>query len=103
MLGSVNVFEAARPSRKICARLFGDVCGVVVQNDADLRRFGIVGIEVFEQEDELGASVTSFHPSQDVPVAKVERSDDRKRAQPFVFVVPRDRFVFVGNRGEVVA
>jgi hypothetical protein len=83
----MNILEAIGARGQIGPRLLGDMGRMVVEDDSDDGLFGVVGIEVLEQEDELTTAVASFDSGDDVPGVQVQGSDDGGCPHPFILMI----------------
>ena len=59
--------EALRRALQVAPRFFGDVCGVVVQHQADFVVLRIGGVEFLQEGDEIGAFVRVTDGFNDSP------------------------------------
>ena len=75
-----------RPAGKPCLDLGGFVGGVVVHDDMDIKPFGNLSIDLFEEVQELGRPVTLVAFADDEPRGDVERGEQRGRTVPHIAV-----------------
>src|SRR5579863_583524 len=75
-----------RSAGKPCLDLGGFVGGVVVHDDMDIKPFGNLSIDLFEEVQELGRPVTLVAFADDEPRGDVERGEQRSRTVPHIAV-----------------
>src|SRR5437867_7463496 len=78
VLGRVNITKAVGSGCQVGTRLLGDVSRMIIQNNPDRHPGRIIGVQVFEQRDELPAAMSLLYPRYHVPVLQIQRSQDRK-------------------------
>src|ERR1019366_7702273 len=90
VLGCEYVLESVRIYCQKGSRFFGDVLGMVVQDDPDRAIRRVPGIEVRQESFEFYAAMTAFDPCSDVAVMKIQSRQNRTGAQAFVFMIAAD-------------
>src|ERR1700692_1193853 len=71
--------EALWHGLQVTPRLFGDVCGVVVQHQTDFMALRIGTIEFLQKGDEVGAFVRIAYGLNDSPAVQIQASQQRYR------------------------
>ena len=101
VLGSQDVLKTVGARGEKRPRLFGNVCGMIVQDYADgaLRR--IPRVEVGQQADEFHAAVTILHARRDVAILEIQCRQYRTRAQPLILMIPADLPILARHRRQI--
>ncbi len=63
-----HILEAVGSGCQERPRLFRDMRGMIVENDPDRALRRIIGVQIFEQSDELATPVTALNPPNDMAV-----------------------------------
>src|ERR1017187_2435939 len=87
MRGCQDVLKTVGVCGEKCLRLFGNVRGMIVQDDSDGAFRRIPRVEIGQQADEFDAAVTVLHACRDVPVLEIQRCQYGNRTEPLVCVV----------------
>src|SRR6185312_9794159 len=91
VLGREGEFEAARRSvGEPGFRLFGDVCGMIVEDQTDRRISWIGGIDQLEKRDELAAAVAVLDQGMDLAGDKVDAGQQADRTVALVLKLARE-------------
>src|SRR5580698_8024460 len=87
MLRRQNILKAVGTRGQKRLGFFGNMGGMIVQDDSDSAFRGIPRVEVAQQANEFNTAVAILHPRRDVAVLEIQRRQYRARAQPLVLVV----------------
>ena len=88
MRGSENVPESVGVFAQIPAGLFGEMGGVVVQDDSDDAFRRIVRVQFPKQGNKFDAAMTRLDSCDHMSVEQIERCQYGERAKAFILVVP---------------
>ena len=85
--GRMHVLKSIGPRRQVGAGFFGNMRGMVIQNDPYRRVRWILRVQVLEQRNELPAAMPPFDSRRDMARVQIQGRQDGARAQPFVLMV----------------
>ena len=103
VLGREGELEAARSGGEPCIRLFGDVGGMIVEDQADRRVRRIGGIDQLEKVDELAAAVAVLDQSMDLASDEIDPGQQADRAVALVLKFAREGRMHAGLGRQVRA
>src|SRR5258708_8869027 len=101
MLRRQDILKAVGTRGQKRLGFFGNMGGMIIQDDSDSAFRGIPRVEVAQQTDELNTAVAILDPRRDVAVLEVQRSQYRACAKPLVLMVAADLRMLTGYRGQV--
>src|SRR5450755_3175552 len=87
VLGGEDKLKSLRMKTEPSSRLFGNVCRVVVEQEANPGLRGIAFVKLAQQCDEIHTGVVIADDLRDSASVEVETSQQRYRSQAFIFVV----------------
>ena len=82
--------------RKKGLRFFGNVSGMIVQDDPNGAVRRIPGVQVLEQSGEFDAAMTALYPGGNVTVVEIQSRQNGASSQALILMVTADFWMFAG-------
>src|SRR5262249_52941368 len=102
MLGREGELEAAaRSSGEPSSGFFGDVRGMIVEDQLDRGVGRVSGIEKLEGRDELSAAVAVSNEGVDLPGEQINAGQQAERAMTFVLMITRKGHMDAGDGRQI--